>query len=110
VTRDEATRSGQLSGRGRDTGSGSSVEGEARYAVCPTGAGTELEVALSWRLTGSLAQFARPELVQALAWQLLEKFTANLEALIQGRAPAEARPLGMFALLWAMIRARLFGR
>ena len=110
VTRDEATRSGRLSGRGRDTGSGSSVEGEARYAVCPTGAGTELEVALSWRLTGSLAQFARTELVQALARQLLEKFTANLEALIQGRAPAEARPLGMFALLWAMIRARLFGR
>jgi carbon-monoxide dehydrogenase small subunit len=110
VTRDEATRSGLLSGRGRDTGSGSSVEGEARYAVRPVGTGTELEVTLSWRLTGSLAQFARTELVQALARQLLEKFTANLEALIQGRAPAEARPLGMFALLWAMIRARLFGR
>jgi aerobic-type carbon monoxide dehydrogenase small subunit (CoxS/CutS family)/carbon monoxide dehydrogenase subunit G len=108
VTRDEATRSGRLSGRGRDAGSGSSVDGEARYAVRPAGAGTELEVTLSWRLTGSLAQFARTELVQAVARQLLERFTANLEALIQGRAPAEARPLGVFALLWAMIRARLF--
>ena len=110
VTRDEATRSGRLSGRGRDSGSGSSVEGEARYAVRPAGAGTELEVTLSWRLTGSLAQFARTELVQAVARQLLERFTANLEALIQGRAPAEARPLGLFALLWALIRARLFWR
>jgi carbon-monoxide dehydrogenase small subunit len=110
VTRDEATRSGRLSGRGRDSGSGSSVEGEARYAVRPAGAGTELDVTLSWRLTGSLAQFARTDLVQALARQLLRSFTSNLEALIQGRAPAEARPLGVFALLWAMIRARLFGR
>jgi len=108
VTRDEATRSGRLSGRGRDTGSGSSVEGEAHYAVRPAGAGTELEVALSWRLTGSLAQFARTELVQVVARQLLEQFTANLEALIQGNAPAEARPLGLFALLWATVRAWLF--
>ncbi len=110
VIRDEATRSGRLSGRGRDTGSGSSVEGEAHYAIHPVAAGSELEVSLSWRLTGSLAQFARTELVQALARQLLRSFTANLEALTQGRAPAEARPLGLFALLWAMIRARLFGR
>jgi aerobic-type carbon monoxide dehydrogenase small subunit (CoxS/CutS family)/carbon monoxide dehydrogenase subunit G len=110
VIRDEATRSGRLSGRGRDSGSGSSVEGEARYAVRPAGAGTELEVTLSWRLTGSLAQFARTELVQALAWGLLERFTANLEALIQGKAPAEATPLGLFALLWAIVRARLLGR
>jgi aerobic-type carbon monoxide dehydrogenase small subunit (CoxS/CutS family)/carbon monoxide dehydrogenase subunit G len=110
VTRDEATRSGCLSGRGRDTGTGSSVAGEARYVVRPAGSGTELDVALSWRLTGSLAQFARTELVQALAGRLLASFTANLEALIQGKAPAEARPLGLFALLWAMIRARLFGR
>jgi aerobic-type carbon monoxide dehydrogenase small subunit (CoxS/CutS family)/carbon monoxide dehydrogenase subunit G len=110
VTRDEATRSGRLRGRGRDTGSGSSVEGEARYVVRPDGAGSELEVALSWRLTGSLAQFARTELVQALARGLLERFTGNLEALIQGKAPAEARPVGVFALLWAMVRARLFRR
>jgi carbon-monoxide dehydrogenase small subunit len=110
VTRDEATRSGCLSGRGRDTGTGSSVAGEARYVVRPAASGTALEVTLSWRLTGSLAQFARAELVQTLARRLLASFTANLEALIQGNAPAEARPLGLFTLLWAMIRARLFGR
>jgi aerobic-type carbon monoxide dehydrogenase small subunit (CoxS/CutS family)/carbon monoxide dehydrogenase subunit G len=110
VSRDEAARSGRLSGRGRDTGSGSSVEGEAQYVVRSAGAGTELEVTLSWRLTGSLAQFARTELVQALARRLLGDFTVNLEALIQGKAPAVARPLGLFGLLWALIRARLFGR
>jgi carbon-monoxide dehydrogenase small subunit len=86
------------------------VEGEAHYVVRPAEPGTELEVTLSWRLTGSLAQFARTELVQAVARQILGSFTANLDALIQGKAPIEARPLGLFALLWAMIRARLFGR
>ncbi len=110
VTRDAATRSGRLSGRGRDSGTGSSVEGEAGYQVRPAGPGTELEVTLAWRLTGSLAQFARTELVQALARRLLETFTANLEALIAGKRPAEARPLGLLRLLWALIRARLFGR
>jgi carbon-monoxide dehydrogenase small subunit len=110
VTRDEATRSGRLSGRGRDTGTGSSMEGEAGYVVRPAETGTELAVTLSWRLTGSLAQFARTELVQAVARQMLGSFTANLDALIQGKAPVDARPLGLFALLWAVIRARLFGR
>jgi len=110
VTRDEATRSGRLRGQGRDTGTGSSVEGEARYVVRPAGAGTALEVTLSWRLTGALAQFARTEPVQALAQRLLRSFTANLEALIEGKAPAEARPLGLLRLLWALLRARLFGR
>ena len=42
VTRDEATRSGRLSGRGRDAGSGSSVQGEAHYRVYPVAAGSGL--------------------------------------------------------------------
>jgi carbon-monoxide dehydrogenase small subunit len=110
VTRDEAARSGSLNGRGRDTGTGSSVQGEAHYLVRPAGTATELEVTVSWRLTGALAQFARTEIVQALAQRLLGVFTANLEALIAGKPPAETRPLGLLGLLWAMIRARLFGR
>jgi aerobic-type carbon monoxide dehydrogenase small subunit (CoxS/CutS family)/carbon monoxide dehydrogenase subunit G len=110
VSRDDATRTGRLSGRGRDRGTGSAVEGEASYAVCPAGSGTVLEVKLSWRLTGSLAQFARTDLIQAVAQRLLRSFTSNLESLLAGNAPSAPRPLGVFALLWALIRARLFGR
>jgi carbon-monoxide dehydrogenase small subunit len=110
VTRDEAARSGRLSGRGRDNGTGSSVEGDARYVVRPAGVGTALEVSVSWRLTGSLAQFARVELVRSIARQLLRSFAGNLESLIAGNGSVPARPVGVFALLWAMIRARLFGR
>jgi aerobic-type carbon monoxide dehydrogenase small subunit (CoxS/CutS family)/carbon monoxide dehydrogenase subunit G len=110
VTRDDATHSGRLTGRGRDGGSGTAVEGEARYALRPSGSGTELEISVSWRLTGALAQFSRAELVHAVARRVLAGFGANLEALIAGRAPVPARPLGLFALLWALIRAKLFGR
>ena len=110
VARDDATRTGRLSGRGRDRGTGSSVEGEASYAVRPAEGGAALEVSLSWRLTGSLAQFARTDLVQAVARRLLQSFTSNLEALLAGNAPVAPRPLGVFALLWALLRARLFGR
>jgi carbon-monoxide dehydrogenase small subunit len=110
VSRDDATRSGCLTGRGRDAGTGSSVEGEARYVVRTAGTGTALEVTLSWRLTGALAQFARTELVRALAQRLLASFTANLETLIAGNPPAETRPLGLLGLLWALLRAWLFGR
>jgi carbon-monoxide dehydrogenase small subunit len=115
VTRDEATRSGRLSGRGRDTGTSSSVQGEALYRVRPASpgaglGGAELEVTLSWRLTGSLAQFARTELVQTLARRMLASFAANLEAMVEGEAPPAGRPLGLLGLIWGMIRDRLFGR
>jgi carbon-monoxide dehydrogenase small subunit len=106
VTRDDATHTGRLTGRGRDRGSGSAITGEATYALRPTAAGTELDVSLSWRLTGALAQFARTELVQTLARQVLKAFSANLEALMAGQAPTASRPLGLFTLLWSLIRAR----
>jgi carbon-monoxide dehydrogenase small subunit len=110
VTRDDAAHTGRLTGRGRDRGSGSAVTGEATYSVRPATAGTELEISLSWRLTGTLAQFARAELVQSLARQVLRTFSTNLESLIADRAPTASRPLSFFALLWSLIRARIWRR
>jgi carbon-monoxide dehydrogenase small subunit len=110
VTRDDVARTGRLTGRGRDRGSGSAVSGEAVYALHQSETGTDMEVSLTWRLTGPLAQFARTELVQTLARQVLRAFSTNLEALIAGQAPVAARPLGLFALLWSLIRAVFFRR
>lgn len=111
ATRDDATRSGRLSGRGRDRGTGSAVEGTAVYTVRPADRGSELDVTLSWRLAGSLAQFARTELVQALARRLLQTFTRNLEAMIAGETvPSSPRPLGLLALIASLIRAWLRAR
>jgi aerobic-type carbon monoxide dehydrogenase small subunit (CoxS/CutS family)/carbon monoxide dehydrogenase subunit G len=110
LTRDDATRSGRLIGRGRDHGTGSAVVGEVSFTVRASATGTELDVSLSSRLSGPLAQFNRPELVQVVARQLIASFSTGLEALIAGRAVPRPRPLGLFALLWALIRTRLLGR
>ena len=61
LTRNDATREGSIIGQSRDAGSGSLAHGEARFAVrpAPTGDSTILDVTLSWRLSGMLAQFNR---------------------------------------------------
>lgn len=108
---DPAAREGRMHGRGRDSGTGSSGEGEAVWRVRPgEGAGSVVDVTLNWRLTGTLAQFNRAGLVQDLVRRLAATFAANLQASITGTPAPTARPLGVLALLWSILRARLFGR
>jgi len=109
---DASRREGRISGRGRDQGSGSATEGEVSWQVLPAPDHcSELAVRVSWRLTGALAQFGRTGLVHDLIRRLAEEFARNLDAMTAGGAPAAAsRPLGLLAMLWSLIRARLLGR
>jgi carbon-monoxide dehydrogenase small subunit len=112
LTRNDAMREGSIIGQSRDAGSGSLAHGEAQFAVrpAPTGDSTILDITLSWRLSGMLAQFNRSGLVQGIVRQIAANFARNLEAsLTNSEAPAP-RPLGLLAMLWAMIRMRLIGR
>ena len=46
-----------------------------------------------------------------LIWsQIAASFARNLEASLTNAEPPAARPLGLLALLWSMIRMRLTGR
>ena len=110
MSRADAARQGTIRGQGRESGSGSLAQGEARFAVreANVGGGTVIDVALSWRLSGMLAQFNRPALVRALVRQLATQFAKNLEAMIAGEQPQPTRPLGLLAMLWAIVKARLF--
>lgn len=112
LTRNDATREGSIIGQSRDAGSGSLAHGEARFAVrpAPTGESTILDVTLSWRLSGMLAQFNRSGLVHGVVRQIAASFARNLEASLTNAEPPAARPLGLLALLWSMIRMRLTGR
>jgi len=111
VSLDPVARQGRMRGRGRDAGTGSSGEGEAVWRVSPSeGTGSVVDVTLSWRLTGVLAQFNRAALVQDLVRRLAASFAANLQASIAGAPPPAVRPLGLLALIWSILRARLFGR
>jgi len=108
---DDAAREGRVTGRGRDSGSNSSAEGEVRWRVRPDGTGSLVSVTLAWRLTGALAQFNRGNLVADLVGRMAAQFAANLNADLAGHArPAESKPLNGLALLWSLIRARIFGR
>jgi aerobic carbon-monoxide dehydrogenase small subunit len=112
LTRNDATREGSIIGQSRDAGSGSLAYGEARFAIRPVqmGEGTILDVTLSWRLSGMLAQFNRSGLVHGVVRQIAATFARNLEASVTNSEPPAARPLGLLALLWSMIRMRLIGR
>jgi carbon-monoxide dehydrogenase small subunit len=109
-TRNDAAREGSLTGQGRDTGSGSLAQGEAHFIVgrAQTGPGTVVDITLTWRLSGMLAQFSRTGLIQSAVRQIATEFASNLEASIAGAEPSQPRPLRLLALLWAIVKARLF--
>lgn len=109
VGMDHAKREGWMTGKGRDSGLGSSAEGAARWKVVETDTGgADIVVILTWKLTGALAQFNRAGLVQDIVRRLAATFAANLEATITGSAPS-AKPgaaLGGFSLIWAVLKSK----
>jgi carbon-monoxide dehydrogenase small subunit len=109
VALDDMARSGRLLGGGRD--GASRAEGAVGWRVVPAeSGGSDILVSLSWRLTGPLAQFGRGALVQDLVRRLAQDFARNLDAMVAGAPPPPARPVGVLGLLWAALKARLFGR
>ena len=110
---DDAKREGWMSGRGRDSGLGSSAEGAARWRVIDGGENDSIvAVTLTWKLSGALAQFNRGGLVQDIVRRLAATFAANLEAAIIGSsAPVQTgAALGVFGLIWSLIKARFSRR
>jgi carbon-monoxide dehydrogenase small subunit len=124
VTRDEGSRSGVISGSGRDQKSNSATRGVIRYTVREAeGGGAKVEVDVGYTLTGMLAQFGRSGLVQDVANRLTAAFVQNLEARMSHSAgggappPAAASELDAGSLVFAVVGgwfrallARLRGR
>jgi carbon-monoxide dehydrogenase small subunit len=111
---DARTRSGRISGAGRDRRSATRAEGEVRYALSAVGGGsaTRVDIVLAFGLAGPLAQFGRSALVRDFVARLTEQFARNVSAALGGVVPAPAR-LDAGRLVWAMIRSwlrRVFGR
>nr|WP_246680964.1 SRPBCC family protein [Mesorhizobium sp. B2-4-9] len=86
VTRDDTSRTGQISGAGRDQRSNSATRGLIGYVLKPgANAGeTQVDVTIGYTLTGMLAQFGRSGLVQDVANRIIEAFATNLEAKLSG--------------------------
>jgi len=86
VTRDETTRTGTISGSGKDQRSNSATRGLIVYAVKPGDQPNEtcVDVTIGYTLTGMLAQFGRSGLVQDVASRIIAAFARNLESKLSG--------------------------
>lgn len=117
IARDDARRAGTIKGKGRDSKSGSSATGEVEYTVRAEGAGTRVDVAISFALSGPLAQFGRSGLVRDFVARMIAVFAANVQAALSGAAPEpgqrEFHAVSFaLAVLWNRIKgmfARLLG-
>jgi carbon-monoxide dehydrogenase small subunit len=108
-TDDDAFR-GQVSGRGKDRGGQSSVEGEMSYTVRPAPTGSDasqVQVELRFRIQGMLGQFNRPELVNGFVDHILSEFVANCDAVLDGGEVRESKGISAFAMLRALIGSKI---
>jgi len=111
---DDARQRGVISGQGRDSGSGSSVRGEVRFALTPAAIGTHVDITVGYAISGMLGQFARAGIVNDLAARLTADFAANLQARLDGFVAASgSREISagvlLLRMLWSAIK-RLVGR
>ena len=118
--RNDETFRGVVHGAGRDTRSPSSARAIIAYEVrALDAAASQVDVSVTFLLSGALAQFSRSGLVKDVADHLTRVFARNLEARLSG-APATAAPAGVLdagavarSAVWARISAvvrKIFGR
>jgi carbon-monoxide dehydrogenase small subunit len=119
IERDESSYSGKITGAGNAIRSNSTTRGMISYRLLSAGDGqsTEVAVTIGYTLTGMLAQFGRPSIVQDVAARLTAAFAQNLEARLGGKAASDlsAGDGGMDAglLIFSALARRLqelFGR
>ena len=106
---DAGSRTGTISGRGRDSRGNATLDAELRYAMfgeepVTDGPRTRVRLAIRFRIQGGLAQFNRSDLVEAFADVVLADFVRNCERALAGEE-TEPGASGL-ALLWRTIRAK----
>lgn len=108
----DADHSGFLLGQGADKGGQSNVKGELRYGLTPgeTDSSTNVGVTFRFQIQGMLAQFNRPELVTGFVDYLLEKFISNCDAVLSGGTATESHKIGIFSLMWAVLKSLIKGK
>jgi aerobic carbon-monoxide dehydrogenase small subunit len=117
VERSPGDMSGRIVGIGNDRRSRSSTQGEIRYRLVPIeqGAATRIDLSIGYTVTGMLAQFGRPGLVQDLAARLIAEFAGNLDRRLSGTTPVDVAPVELsgMSLVSGLLRTRVvrwFGR
>jgi len=90
IVADEESWTGTIDGKGMDKSHASRAKAKVVYVLeeVDEGASTRVKVTVDYTLSGSLAQFARGGVVDAIADQITEDFTRNLESELNAAAPA----------------------
>lgn len=123
ITTDEAHHSGTIDGLGSDKKHGARAKGKVDYQLeeADGGAATLVSVVVHYTIGGTLAQFARGGIVDALSAQITRDFAANLNQELAADAgpqvgaaeptatpaPARKNELNALGLLWAALRSSL---
>ncbi|MBV8744929.1 MAG: 2Fe-2S iron-sulfur cluster binding domain-containing protein [Xanthobacteraceae bacterium] len=109
IDRDPTTYSGYIEGSGRDRLSSSTTYGAIRYHLVSQGErATKVELTVSYRLTGPLAQFSRSDLVHDVASRIVAAFAQNVEAQLSGKMPgARASELDAGKLFLGVLAVRI---
>jgi aerobic carbon-monoxide dehydrogenase small subunit len=97
-----SARTGEIIGEGNEKRGVSRASGRMFFSASPESAeATRVSVEVSYKLTGPLAQFARPTLVAGIVSEVGTVFAANLNNIVCGRSSSAApRALGLrFALM-----------
>ena len=103
IVYDSETRSGTVSGSGRDPASGSRLNATARFGVEAAGPdASTIRLETTYDLQGPLAQFGRGSILDALAAEMAGTISRNLTARLTGKTAPAARDmrLNLGQLLW----------
>ena len=87
VTRDESTRGGAMRAQGIDKRTRTRVLADISYQLSSNDGGTTVTLVCDFSLAGALAQFARNNLVDKVASELIEGFSKNLEQCLAQTTP-----------------------
>jgi len=118
VSFDATTRSGEVRGAGGDGISRSRADGMLRFAARPASdhaaTAARLDVDMTYKLSGPLAQFGRPAVVESVVDRLLGEVARNLAQAAQGGPVTAAAPIGgirfAFETMLAMLRGLFSGK
>lgn len=88
VTRDDATRSGSIEGKGIDRRGGSRVTAVMSYCVTDQPGGAVVDITADLTLAGQLSQIGRTGLIEDVAKRLTEEFSEALGQRLAAASPA----------------------
>ncbi len=138
VNRDDSTHSASIEAEGRETTGPGSARATAHMSVVPDGVGSTVKIVTDYNVAGRVAQFGRgvmEDVSRRLVGEMAACIAANIEAeephspstagatsrdgpgaaipstsaSAPARAPATAKPVNAFGLLFSVLWARLRG-